>query len=229
MLMKTVSKNHHGFVFTVDAFVALMLSLVLITALMFFIQIPSVSYERFEQAQDVAKDAMTSLSVLPLSAFENSANYTIANLTYGTLRDRTDPYAAIGRNLSASILEQIAASWANGDASYCGMSQEFLERMIPKQYGFSLLIYDSSSANWEILYSSDAGCGSGATRNVQYARIQFSEVRIVSGIQLYGNYTSSRFEYNNCHGGQTPCEPITGQIDFEELLQPVAMKLVVWA
>ncbi|MEW6328563.1 MAG: hypothetical protein AB1468_00450 [Candidatus Micrarchaeota archaeon] len=217
-----------GFVFTVDAFVALLLALVLIPALMFFVHIPGVYYERFEQVQDVARDAMTSLSVMPLSAFENSPNYTIANLTYAELKNGADKYAAVERNVSASVLEQIAVSWSNGDTRFCGLSQEFLERMIPRQYGFSLLVYNSSSGSWETLYSSSVGCGGGATRTVQYARAQFAEVRVVSGVKLHGNYTSSKFEYNSCHGGQIPCEPIEGQIDFEKLLPPLALKLVVW-
>lgn len=237
-----LKKTRHAFVFTLDAFIASALTMALVAILLFMTSISPSYYEGYKQAGDVARDALTVLNELKIELFKDSKNFTTAALLYSRIVNDTDPYSAVGRDIQSSVLEQIAVEWNALDAATdpqeisgtpCDLSREFLEVLIAPQYGFNLSIFNSSGGNWVTVYSSNCDCngncgGPGAARRVAYTRALMADFRIVSGIALYGNYTSSMFKYYTCHGDRVPCEPVSGPIDFETLMKPTALRLAVW-
>ncbi|MFH2106440.1 MAG: hypothetical protein ABII22_04215 [Candidatus Micrarchaeota archaeon] len=158
-----------GFIFSLDAFVAFTLSLVVISSLIFFSSIPSAHYATLMQAHYIAKDALLALSATPC-ADKIECGDSVSLLNYIVIRKETE-----GR------LQQ-------------GMVDSFIGNYIPKQYGYSLSIYDKDSGNWREIFKDERG---KIDRHVSV-----SEYSMVHDFRYFVSAPANIYQYKTCNGGK---------------------------
>ncbi len=113
-----------AFIFSIDAFVAFTLILIVLHSLIYFVTIPPSYYSALMQANYLARDALSSI--------------TIANAS-NVLGD------SVLENIT--LLEYIMQNRNNAEI------QTYIGTTIPNEYGYAFEFFDSKTHTWETIYN----------------------------------------------------------------------------
>jgi len=211
-----------GFVFTVDAFIALLLVLITVLALIALLNYPKSFLAQYEQTYDLAMDSLKALRELRMSEVWGTPPSPVWN--------RLDP-----RDRNNSVLEELVRRAATGDAA----SAEFILRttldpVIPQQYNYRFEYFDPVNDRWETVY------GRPTFGGAPVQKMQAVASRVVTAYAYYDEPGSSPFGYNmgayrgSCQGiegepAAVPCEArnVSGFVNGT-LAGPTDVRLVVW-
>jgi hypothetical protein len=131
--------RQHGFIFSLDAFVAFTLTMITISLLIFTIGTPKPYYYSLEQTHQLAHDT---LQVLAASSDDP---------LHGTYLEQI---------LGGSNVNEIMFKVAGGKETNRTPSDQYYRPIIPKGFGYSLERYSFSNGAWDMLY--DSGDNSAA-------------------------------------------------------------------
>jgi len=160
-------QKHKGYIFTLDAFFATVITLGMIGALLLF---SFGSKFEFRATQNVAKDLMNVLDRTGMTeVLGNPERFPLAHQMYenGSIKEE---------DLNDSVLEMIGAFWARGNHTLAGMlATEVLNVTIPRQFGFDVVF------NGESIYGSNV---SALPRDIpRTTNMLVSDKRLISGIE----------------------------------------------
>jgi len=199
-----------GFVFSLDAFVAFTLMMVVIGLLIFTIGAPKPFYSELEQTHQLAHDT---LGVLATSSDTPGSSY-------------------LGRILGGADAEQILFKVAGGS------NNTAYQPIIPKGYGYALERYNFNTDSWVSIY--DAGTELTSDRyGKRFTKVQASSTVFTSFYTDPPKPGESPFCYLGCRGyvaygnyqspcNATPCDkPISNFIPGNNSIQLV--RFVVYA
>lgn len=121
-----------AFIFSLDAFVAFTLALVVIYSLIFFSSVPSAYYHLLTQGHYLTRDILYSLSTTQCSLLYSGCQTT-----------------------DTSILDNIAFS-ANSNPVATALITDTVGRMIPNQFGYILEVSEDQGQTWITKYNTSA-------------------------------------------------------------------------
>jgi len=209
-----------GFVFTVDAFVSLLLVLLTVFALITVLNIPQTFFPQFEQTHILARDGLKGMD-----------NLEMGEIWQGEIGSILDTYNLPARDRNNSVLEELARLSAlkyGGPAEY--ILRSVMEPVIPTQYGYRFEFYDNETDSWFVV----------GGRDKPLEKLQATASRIVTIYSIYDDPGTTPFEYDSGNFVGT-CQPAPGQfgaIPCEarnktgftpgKLVGPTEVRLVVW-
>ena len=215
--------SRKGFVFTVDAFISLLLVLMTVFAFISILNIPPSFLPQFEQTHILARDGLKSMD-----------NLLMEELWVGDAAIAFDSYTAVHimeeRDRNNTVLEELARLTmlgSSGAAEY--VLRTTLEPVIPPQYGYRFEVYDKDYDRWI----------SVSGRDKPLEKIQATYSRIMTFYSLYDDPRNTPFGYSSgaftgtCDGNPpdvaVPCAArnFTGFVKGN-LTGPTEVRLVVW-
>jgi hypothetical protein len=168
-----MSKAKKGFIFSIDAFVAFTLVLVVLHSLIFLAAVPSSYYAGLAQADYLARDTLNALAysdaahVLGIESFDG-----ISMMHYMVM---------------------------TRDAGNIDAIRTYVGALIPNQYGYRLEFWDSASDSWLYLY--DTKDYADDPHNKVYYKLKASAYSIFFGYTDNGRDTGrSPYCYITCGG-----------------------------
>ncbi len=165
-----------AFAFTFDSFVAFILTITLLYGLFIFVSVPRGYYQEFEQTYILSKDTATMLRY----AEDSTGETYMDKIAEAFVDDGTPPEAD-------AICDAIREN-------------------IPKQYGFVLQYYDTTSNTWEDM---GTNCNSeseyGGYTCEDYRKAKASAPIILTAYSVNPDTTTMQFGYIQCDGEHTPC------------------------
>ncbi|MEM3030177.1 MAG: hypothetical protein QXH27_00425 [Candidatus Micrarchaeia archaeon] len=211
-----------GFVFTVDAFIALLLVLLTVFALIALLSFPRAFLGQYEQTHDLARDSLNALDALGMNEIWGSPQSGVW--------DRLNP-----RDRNNSVLEELARLAATGDyASAEFILRSTLDPVIPPQYNYRFEYFDVGANGWR------AVSGRPPYEGASVQRMQAVASRVITTYAFYDEPGRSPFSYTSgayvgsCQGiegepGAVPCEA-RNRSGFAAgtLAGPTSVRLVVW-
>ncbi|MEM4389069.1 MAG: hypothetical protein QXG98_00210 [Candidatus Micrarchaeia archaeon] len=209
-----------GFVFTVDAFIALLLVLLTVLALITLLSFPRLFFGQYEQTYDLARDSLNALAVLKMDEIWGT----------GGVWERLDP-----RDKNNTVLEELARLTAIGDsASAQFILRSVLDPVIPPQYNYKFEYYDANSGVWRSI------SGRPPYEGAPVQRMQAVASRVMTTYAVYDEPGQSPFAYTSGAyvGSCQPAEGEVGAVPCEArnysgfaagtLAGPSSVRLVVW-
>lgn len=170
-----------AFIFSIDAFVAFTLVLVVLHSLVFLASIPSSYYGAMQQANYLARDTLNALVAANSSSIANAVSVPDDHLAAKTLLDQI-----------------VGLSTPAGSAN--GLINLTIGAQIPDQYGYSLELWDSGTQNWSTIY--DTADHPEDSHNKAYAKLKSTAYAIYFGYVDSGRYANpTPFCYMTCNGG----------------------------
>ncbi|MFA6530921.1 MAG: hypothetical protein WCT31_04275 [Candidatus Micrarchaeia archaeon] len=170
-----------AFVFSLDAFVAFSIAIIIIYSLIYFSSVPYSYYSAFMQVHYLARDTLTALS--------------LSQTTDGMI-SRLD-YVAISTRIST------------GEAA--SAAKEYIGPLIPNQFGYTLerttpgggweMIYTTENSTAEGEYH----------RKSSYNKVKASVQMLTFDYETVGakELPKSPYWYITCNGPYSPCDPNT--------------------
>lgn len=122
-----------AFIFSLDAFVAFTLALVVIYSLIFFSSVPSAYYHLLTQGHYLTRDVLYSLSTTQCSLLYNGCD-----------------------NLDTSILDNIAFSPDITPISTTNLIKDTAGTMVPNQFGYIIEVSKDKGQTWITKYNTSA-------------------------------------------------------------------------
>jgi len=225
-----MNTSRRGFVFTIDAFVALVLVAIVIGVIIYQLNIPSAFFPQQVQTYDYARDVVGTLSTL-----------TIADAAGQSSQAASYPESERGH----TVLEQIAkeALTTGGGPRAELLAQELLadnsqsSPMIPRQFGAKILVYSPATPTdpWREVM----------VRDMPFTKIQSSASYVMLGYlgrsrnantdpmdALYdyppGEASTDKVCYNPEAEEQVPCiKPTVARYDPGEPLVTF-VRVIIW-
>ena len=220
--MRMSSKK--GFVFTVDAFVALTLVILVIFVIVYQLNIPSAFFPQQSQTYNYARDVISTLSTLTIRDLKDNSDFSSLMFTLGY----SDPVTTEDEH---TVLEQIAKEAMNGNTVQAELiAQELLTSgdspLLPGQFGAKITV------DGQDIFIRDP-------YTVPFTRIQSSASYVLVGYRESRNPSQSRYDYplDNpdplyCNGGEgaRPCvDPLLGsRYDAGTLIDAAIVRVSVW-
>ncbi len=209
-----------GFVFTLDAFIALLLVLLVIGALIAVVNVPKSALPQLEQAQNYARDSAAVLESTKMSSLPAGDLYR----SFPYLSNRSSP-----SDLDNSALQQVTYLLLNSPTLASGLADHLLGSAIPQQFGYSIEVRD---LNGTVL-------GSAVVRDKSPIRLRAAASRVLLAYYIPYDAGSSPFSYASaslgagmstyCSGGAVPCEPRGTEFKDGVPAGPVIFRVLVWA
>ena len=166
-----------GFIFSLDAFVAFILTMITISILVFTIGTPKPFYPSLSQAHQLAYDSLQVLSTTPGTG-----------QTYLEQIVAAGPYNQNTVNIMTNIIGGNTANPA-------------VRSVIPIGFGYRLETYDFNDGNWTVLYDSITVPASGRLGK-NYTKLQASASTFDSVYTVARAPGESPFCYSSCSGYQ---------------------------
>jgi hypothetical protein len=200
-----MSPSKKGFVFTVDAFVALTLVILVIFVIVYQLNIPSAFFPQQTQTYNYARDVVSTLGTLTIRDLKDNSDFSSLMFTLGY----SDPVTTEDEH---TILEQIAAETLQNPANAQTIAQALLasgsQPMIPAQFGAKITV-DGQDI---IIRGTDV---------VPFTRIQSTASYVLMGYTSSRNPGAPRYDYpayepeNKKYCSDCPdCLPDDNQDDF---------------
>ena len=219
-----MSPDKRGFVFTIDAFVALVLVSLIILVIVYQLNIPSAFFPQQAQTYDYARDVVGTLSASTIGDLKLTGGYPQAD-SYSPTEDEH------------TVLEQMAKEILNNNnPGALALATQLLTSgtspLIPVQYGVKIGVKNAAGSWQEI-----------TVRDRPFTRIQSSANYVIAGYLVSRNPNSaSRYDYppnaplsTYCDGSDNvamPCAPLasygTGRYVGGSLLGPTMVRVSVW-
>lgn len=171
-----------AFIFSLDAFVAFTLILVVLHALVFLAAVPSSYYGGLMQADYLARDTLNSL-----------ANANAAQVVSG-----------YGYDYNITLLDYV---FMNPSAATI---QDYVGPLIPNEYGYRLEFWNSTSATYGVIYDTKDRDDSEDPHNKYYHKLQVSAHALYFGYLKPREPTENPYCYVTCHG--EGCSNLCGNI-----------------
>ncbi len=224
-----MNSKKQGFIFTVDAFVALILVSLIIFVIVYQLSIPSAFFSQQVQTYDYARDVVGTLSTL-----------TIGDLKSGPDSNIWIPIYPEESEDDHTVIEQIVKEHLNGDAGRRDQLISLLTTgtspLIPERYGASISVKVGN--NWQEI-------AVPGRDTVPFTRIQSSASYVLMGYATsFTPDEESNFDYpvnspnaDYCAGGGgvMPCADFAFGQDGDDLtytggtlLGPTVIRVNIW-
>ncbi|VVB98027.1 Uncharacterised protein [uncultured archaeon] len=168
-----------GFIFSIDAFVAFTLVLVVLHSLIFLAAVPSSYYAGLTQANYLARDTLNTLTYADAALVLNDTTLDGISLMHYIIMTK-----------DVGNLEAIRA---------------YVGALIPDQYGYTLEFRDSAAGSWSLLY--DTKDYADDPHNKLYNKLKASSYSIFFGYTDAGrDPKSSPYCYITCNGPGCPTQ-----------------------
>ncbi|MCX6777627.1 MAG: hypothetical protein NT157_01960 [Candidatus Micrarchaeota archaeon] len=198
-----------GFFFTLDAFVALLLALIVVSLLLFFTSTPASFSKSLEQTYFYAEDSANVLAGAKMGEYWDEP---------GT----RDPISPDERDKNSTLLLYIGKCAERGQEGYANATvRSAIAPLIPVRYGYSVQ-YLKGDGSWLEISRRELPGGK--------EKLQASAMRIASGYSFYPVPGASPFCYSGyCEAGSnTPCaSPISGYREGA-IWGPTVIRVSVW-
>lgn len=209
-----------GFIFTLDAFIALTVILFGIFTLLLLLNASKTFYPSFEQTFYLAKDSLQAMDSFDIRDAPGTAAFIIAS--------NSDV-----RELDNTPLEEIAVLASRGsdtDLELAGdIGDEFLNDVIPPQYCYQFSFFDLTLNKWVYAPSARTNpLGVSYRKACDSSRLKASVSKTVDGFKIYDDAGGSPFEYGSCNGGKYPCGRERSLYTTGEKYGPTLVRLEVW-
>lgn len=163
-----------AFIFSIDAFVAFTLIIVVLHSLIFLAAVPSSYYAGLTQANYLARDTLTALS------YANASR---------VLQD--EDFAGV------SLLHYIVSTRSE-DAV-----REYVGKLIPDQYGYALQFHDSDGVDWSTIYDTAGHPEDTHNKEYHKLRVSSSSI-FFGYTDSGRRGMESPYCYITCHGPECP-------------------------
>ncbi len=183
--------RQYGFIFSLDAFVAFILTMITISLLIFTIGTPKPYYYSLEQTHQLAHDTLQVLST------------STDDPLRGTYLEQI---------LGGGDVNEIMFKVAGGKETNHTAADAYYRPIIPKGFGYSLESYRFSDGVWEVLYDSGdkkgaavKGCDYGSDRcSKRFTKLQASATTFGSVYLGKPDPGASPYCYLSCFGYTVP-------------------------
>ena len=175
-----MSPDKRGFVFTIDAFVALVLVSLIILVIVYQLNIPSAFFPQQAQTYDYARDVVGTLSASTIGDLKLTGGYPQAD-SYSPTEDEH------------TVLEQMAKEILNNNnPGALALATQLLTSgtspLIPVQYGVKIGVKNAAGSWQEI-----------TVRDRPFTRIQSSANYVIDGHSRDSNHNSASSDCGACY------------------------------
>lgn len=169
-----------AFIFSIDAFVALTIMLIIIQSVVLISAVPSSYYGGLMQANYLARDTLGMLAnanataVLPAAASETAAKFSMLDYVIGNKGDQ---------------------------ATF----RSFVGAAIPDQYGYSMDMWNPSTSEWTNLYNTSGDTDPANTHSKLYHKLRAVAYAFYFGYTAPRDPGHNPYTYRSCSGGNSTC------------------------